>query len=130
MSRKYLNDIGIGDTGMIIDSDDARWESWNQEIKTYGFASYETWCMDFMFICWLYERLKRFLDVNCIDLNYHKFDFKGKEYTQKELIDMMIRGCELEFDREFKHKSLTADENGIVSNIPWIWATVMPAMWW
>lgn len=49
MTRKYLNDIGIDDTVMDIKSDDKRWREWNKEIEKYGFASYETWCMDCFF---------------------------------------------------------------------------------
>lgn len=130
MARKYLNDIGIDDNFMKLDSDDNRWKLWNKEIEEYGFPSYETWCLDFHFYCWLYERLKKFLEVNCIDLNYHKFNYKNNEYTQGELIDMMLIGCELALLEGYKNKKLTEEEEEIVNDVRWIWATVMPAMWW
>jgi hypothetical protein len=63
-------------------------------------------------------------------LNVHKFNFENKEYTQKELIDKMLHGCELALSEAFKNKKLTEDEEKSVCDIPWIWATVMPAMWW
>ena len=130
MARKYLNDIGVDDNFMKLDPSDGRWEIWEKEIKEYGFPSYETWCLDFHFYCWLYERLKMFLEVNCIDLNYHKFNFEDKEYTQGELIDKMLYGCELAFLEALKGKELTEDEKKAVNDVRWIWATVMPAMWW
>jgi hypothetical protein len=130
MARKYLNDLGINDNFMKLDPKDSRWTRWNREIEEYGFPDYETWCLDIYFYCWLYERLKMFLEVNCIDLNVHKFNFENKEYTQKELIDKMLHGCELALSEAFENKKLTEDEEKSVCDIPWIWATVMPAMWW
>ena len=129
MARKYLNDIGIDDDFMML-ANDERWQRWNKEIEEYGFAEYETWCLDFHFYCWLYERLKMYLEVNCVDLNYHKFNYKGQEYTQAELIDKMLYGCELVLFEHLKYKELTKDEEDAVNDVPWIWATVMPAMWW
>lgn len=37
---------------------------------------------------------------------------------------------EFAISKEFKNKKLTEDEEKSVCDIPWIWATVMPAMWW
>ena len=131
MARKYLNDIGIDDNPMILDPEDSRWEQWNEEIAEYGFSSYETWALDLFFYAWLYERLKMYLEVNCVDLTYHKFEFEGNVYTQAELIDKMIYGCEVALHEERNGKwSLTEEEEKAVEDVRWIWATVMPAMWW
>lgn len=130
MARKYLKDLGIDGNPSGLQPEDPRWGRWNRETEEYGFPSYETWSMDFYFYCWLYERLKMYLEVNCVDLNFHKFHFDGEEYTQQELIDKMLRGCELAILQECKHKKLTEDEEQEVDNVPWIWATVMYAMWW
>lgn len=130
MARKYLNEIGVDDNFMRLDANDGRWERWNKEIEEYGFPEYETWCLDFHFYCWLYERLKMFLKVNCIDLNFYNFNYKGKKYTHGELIDRMIVGCELAIAEECKNKTLTEEEEEIVDDVRWIWATVMPVMWW
>lgn len=130
MARKYLNDIGVGDNPMILDSEDPRWKEWNEEIAEFGFPSYETWALDLFFYAWLYERLKMYLEVNCVDLTYHKFDFDGNTYTQAELIDQMIYGCELALLQDRTCKRLTEEEDKAIENVPWIWATVMPTMWW
>lgn len=129
MTRKYLNDIGITED-LIKPAYDERQENWDKEIKEYGFAEYETWSLDFYFYCWLYERLKMYLEVNCIDLDYHKFTYKNKEYTQGELIDKMLYGCKLALLKECKYKKLTKLEEEAIDNVRWIWATVMPVMWW
>jgi hypothetical protein len=130
MARKYLNDIGVDDNCMQIDPEDHRWPKWNKQIEEYGFPEYETWNLDFQFYGWLYERLKMYSGVNCVDLTFHKFNYEGEEYTQAELIDKMIHGCELAFLKEYKNKQLTKYEEEVVYDVPWIWATVMPAMWW
>ena len=130
MARKYLKNIGIDELPLGLNPEDPRFEEWNKEIETYGFPSYETWALDFHFYCWLYERLKMYLEANCVDLNYHKFNFDDNEYTQQELIDKMLYGCELYLLSECKHERLTEDEEKAVNDVPWIWATVMPAMWW
>lgn len=131
MARKYLNDVGLPDyliAGWL--QEDPRWPEWKKEIDEYGFASFETWCLDFQFYGWLYERLKMYLEVNCVDLTFHKFEYDGEEYTQEELINKMIYGCELVFSQEINHKRLTEEEDKAVEDVRWIWATVMPAMWW
>lgn len=129
MGRKYLNDIGVKDTIMDL-TDDPRKNIWEKEIKKYGFAAYETWAMDCFFYAWLYERLKMFLEVNCIDLNYHKFEYEGKEYTQLELINKMIYGCEVYFKNNYDDLSSPEEDIKAVNDIAKIWAIVLPAMWW
>ena len=130
MARKYLNDIGIDDTMMQLEPTDNRWTKWKKETEEYGFPSYETWALDLFFYGWLYERLKMYLEVNCVDLTYYKLEFEGNVYTQKELIDKMIYGCELVFSEEYSYKRLSKEEEKAVGDVRWIWATVMPAMWW
>ena len=131
MARKYLNEIGIDDNFMDFDPDDKRWGLWNKEIEECGFASYETWGLDIHFYIWLYERLKMFLEVNGSDpcLN-NKHEYKGSNYTRTELICQMLHGCELALLEEFKLKCLTEDEWKSIEEVRWIWATIMPYMWW
>ena len=125
MLRKYINELGRDDTLFNLDPNDKRWSQWNEEVKEYGFPSYETWSMDTAFYGWLYERLKMYVDVSCVELDYHKFEYEGVMYTQKELIDKMIRGCEI---------ALTVDPNDddkkAVEDVSYIWAIILPWMWW
>ena len=80
---------------------------------------------------WLYERLKMFVEIGgqVVDLNFHKFDFKGKEYTQLELINMIIERLEYYFKREDLFVS-SEEEYEPIKEIGEIWALVLPAMWW
>lgn len=131
MARKYLNEIGLPDEVLEgLDKMDPRRQTWDQQIKEWGFAEYETWSMDFMFFAWLYERLKVFMEVNCIDLDFHKFEFDGKEYTQRELINKMIEGCEIALTGGYKDYHLEEEKQKKMDDVVKIWAVVFSVMWW
>lgn len=131
MRRKYLDDIGVTDrhdTWYDDENDLERDVKFNTQRAIYGFDERETWALDHSFYCWLYERLMMFLEVNNIDLEFHKFEYKGKEYTQKQLIDMMIVNLKFVLSKEFDEYN---DEHmGIAKSISEIWSLVLPAMWW
>lgn len=89
--------------------------------------SRECWSLDLAFYDWLRERLPVYLKEagEFINLEYHKFEFRGKEYTQKELVERMIhllRVMEIEPTLEQQYE----DEKEVLE----IWAVVAPAMWW
>lgn len=52
----------------------------------------ECWNVDLALVKWLNEHLKFFKEeVNgIINLEYHKYIYNGKEYTQLEIIDRLI----------------------------------------
>ena len=59
-----------------------------------------------------------------VDLNFHKFMYNEKEYTQLQLIDMMLDRLKVYFVDEYDGQPDYVDE------IAKIWAIVLPAMWW
>ena len=94
---------------------------------------------------WLYERLKMYVEIGgqIVDLNYHKFTFKEKEYTQLELINMMLERLEYYFKEdaidnkkdEYRKQGMNiveADNKAYepVIEIGEIWAILLPSMWW
>ena len=95
MKHKYLKDIGIKleNTPYGWCPKDDRQKGWKQERKEYGFDSRETWGLDSTLFYWLYERLMKYNEVNCIDTSFHKFIVNGIEMTQQECIDKMISIC-------------------------------------
>lgn len=131
MGRKYLDDIGEDYSWVWKPEGSERDELFEKEREIYGFDSRETWSLDHVFYMWLYERLKMFVEIGgqVVDLNYHKFDFKGKEYTQLELINMMIERLESYFKKEDLFVS-SEEEYEPIKEIGEIWALVLPAMWW
>lgn len=128
IKRKYLDDIGVTYRPDTWNEDDQRQSRWAQERETYGFDERETWSLNYSFRLWLYERLKRFVDVCCFNLEYHKFEYQGKEYSQRQMIDMMLERLEFSFKPE--HNDLDDEQFRYVNEIGKIWATVLPAMWW
>lgn len=131
MGRKYLDDIGEDYSWVWKPEGSERDELFEKEREIYGFDSRETWNLDCVFYMWLYERLKMFVEIGgqVVDLNYHKFDFRGKEYTQLELINMMIERLEFYFKKEDLFVS-SEEEYEPIKEIGEIWALVLPAMWW
>ena len=89
MKRKYLDEIGFVERPDMWGSDNKKRNAdWQKEREKYGFDSRETWSMDVTFVCWLYERLKMFVEICNIDFT----DEKMAEIKQK--IDKMIQNCE------------------------------------
>jgi hypothetical protein len=131
MGRKYLDDIGEDYSWVWKPEGSERDETFEKEREIYGFDSRETWSLDHVFYMWLYERLKMFVEIGgqVVDLNYNKFDFKGKEYTQLELINMMIERLESYFKKEDLFVS-SEEEYEPIKEIGEIWALVLSAMWW
>lgn len=121
--RKYLNDIGVTNIPETWNPNDERQQDWKKERETYGFDERETWNLDYTFFLWLYERAKMFLEIAGIDLNCHKFDFNSKEYTQKEMIELMLKRLEEYFDNSCDYTDTSCE-------IGEIWAKLLPAMWW
>ena len=129
MNRKYLDDIGVTKNCYMFSTDDPRQPIWDKEKEEYGFDERETWALDFAFYCWLYEHLKMYVDVNCVDLTYHKFEYEGEVLTQEECINRMLKGCEAYFQNDYQW-DISEEDKKIVDDITKIWAIVWPAMWW
>ena len=96
MSHKYLYDIlPKGKTPYDFEFDDEiRNQKWESERLECGFDERETWNLDFTFFCWLYERLKRYKEVSCVDLTYKIIEMNNKKKTLDEWIDIMIKNAE------------------------------------
>lgn len=52
----------------------------------------ECWNLDNELIKWLNEHLKCYLETasNVIDLDFYKHNYRGKEYTEKEIVLILI----------------------------------------
>lgn len=92
--------------------------------------SKDCWNLDYSFYLWLKERLPVYVREGgkIIDLEYHKFSHRGKEYTQLEMIKkMQSLLCTLtsdesdSWDKEYEEADKELME---------IWALVHRAMWW
>lgn len=132
MNRKYLDEIGITDRPdtWFINDEDPRKEQWKLEQETYGFDQRETWSLDFSFYLWLYERLKMFKEVanKVVNLEFHKFEYEYKTYTQLELIDLLIKKLEFRLSSDYDDSNELHTKYS--DDIAEIWKIILPAMWW
>lgn len=136
MAHKYLDDICVTsnqDRWWFNDDqypDDKRLKKWEKEREIYGFDDRETWDLQSTFYLWLYERLMKFVESASpiVNLEYHKFEYKGKEYTQIEMINMMLERLKFFFSPSYVDFDPESEKK--VQEIGEIWAIVLPAMWW
>ena len=137
MTRKFLDDIGVTEDSIarkwLCDGDypdDKRIDRWKREREEYGFDERETWDLLLSFHLWLYERLMMYLEVaqRVINLDFHKFDYNGKEYTQRELIELMLERLRFHFSPEFD--DCNREHVELIRSIYEIWSIVLPVMWW
>lgn len=131
MGHKYLDEL---DYYNPIEKwggpDDKRSPIWEKERELYGFDSRETWDLDYVLYLWLYEHLRMYMARagEVVDLTYHKFTYKGNEYTQAQLINMMLERLWYRFTEDYDEWN--EEDAAYVKEIGEIWAVVLPAMWW
>ena len=125
---KYLEELGAEKLNWVNDD---RLPIWEEERRVYGFDERETWSLDFAFYEWLYERLMMFRDraENIIDLDYSRFQYNGQEYTQRQLIDMMLKRLRIVLTEENPYGE-RMEKWDYIHEIEKIWGVVLPAMWW
>lgn len=94
------------------------------------FDKRDTFGMDQVLVMWLYERLRYFEEEvsKTINLNYHKFDIDGEEFTQMQCIHRMVDDCAVivksdEFKEMEKMDAAKDDLFKVLSKVYW-------AMWW
>lgn len=132
MSRKYLEELHSETVTnycrLLENKEDDREAIWEKERQVYGFDNRETWSLGFTFYLWLYERLMMYKEIGgqTVDLTYHRFEYKNKEYTQLELIDEMLTRLRFCFSEEYDEWN----DYEYVHEIEAIWAVILPAMWW
>lgn len=97
--------------------------------RTRGWSDDETWNLDCEFIKWVNSRFKKYKEEagKIVDLEFHKFEYGGKEYTQLELIDKVIKlsneYIDTNLQSEYKLGSIKDEIFDIFKLIFW-------AMWW
>ena len=128
MSHKYLDDIGVTNTPWNWCKEDSF--KWRHERQVYGFDSRECWNLDHTFYLWLYEHLMKYLEDadKVIDLTWTKVEYNGKTYTQRELIDKMLKRLNAYFNDDINEYD--KDDYKWLHEIEAIWAVILPTMWW
>ena len=128
MSRKYLEDIIPKEEIFGYHNEkECRHTRWLKQEEIYGFNEIETWCLDVAFAQLIYERLMMYKEIggSIVDLNWRTFKMDDKEYTELELIDMMLEHC--------KHVIQDDELGGQLNHMNEVWkimGVVHSALWW
>ena len=129
----YLEELESADNAFpysVINPNDERSEAWEEERQIYGFDNTETWDLRSSFYAWLYEHLRMYVDAGgeIINLEFHKFEWHGRKYTQLEIINMILERIGFFFCEEYD--GFEESHLNYVSEVEELWALVLPAMWW
>ena len=99
-----------------------------------GWSDDETWNLDYEFIKWVNSRFKKYKEraIGTVDLEYHKFKYKRKEYTQLELINRIIKLTNKLIDEDyFMGKLEEAEEiEKTKDEVFDIFKLIFFSMWW
>ena len=95
----------------------------------------EVYDFDIVLACYLLERMKQYRGdaTEIVDLTYYKGVYNGKEYSQLELIDMIIKKLEFYFTEiDYSVNSFEQDQehNKAAQEAIRIIAEIFPALWW
>ena len=99
-----------------------------------GWSDDETWNLDYEFIKWVNSRFKKYKEkaIGAVDLEYHKFKYKRKEYTQLQLIDRVIELTDEILTDEYWNLIYTDAERieKIKDEVFDIFKLIYGVMWW
>ena len=97
-------------------------------------SKYETWNLDWEFFRWVNSRFKQYRKdaSDIVDLEFYKFKYKGKEYTQLELINRIIKLTNKLIDEDyFMGKLEEAEEiEKTKDEVFDIFKLIFFSMWW
>lgn len=130
--NKYLDDLGIPITEYgtnFIGDNDERSKEWEKEREEYGFDNRETWCLDRILAEWMYSRFMMYKEVTIVNLDYHKYNIDGKEWTQRECIDKIIENSKFYLCNETYAPDSTEVYEKLSEAIK-IMSEVIFDMWW
>jgi len=100
---------------------------WSRKKK----ISRECWNLNYEFIVWLKEHLSVYVKEasKMVDLEYHKFNHRGEEYTQLQLINKMIELADylVEDERYFDWDPVPQEK---VEELLEIFKLTFPSLWW
>lgn len=105
----------------------------NSKEKKISKITKDTWNLDHAFLKWLKPRLKCYYQdaSKIIDLEQHKFTFRGATLTQKQIIERMNEILKKYNDRNFYYFSDDATESeNYLTELLELWSLVFPTMWW
>ena len=117
-------------------------EGWKKPLKrhlkcklakaVYGVDPRETYDLDETWRMWMYEHLKMYLKKAnpVVDLTEHHFEWKGEQYSQLDMIHMMLDRLEFALNPKSGYDDFNEKDYNYIHEAEKIWAIICPAMWW
>ena len=102
--------------------------------RTRGWSDDETWNLNYELILWLNSRFKKYREqaIKIVNLEYYKFEYKDKIYTQLQVIDRIIELTDYIINNDYYEmmwydvEHLEAMKNEIFD----LFKMSFGAMWW
>lgn len=97
-----------------------------------GWSDDETWDLNYEFMKWVNSRFKQYKKEasKIVELDFHKFKYKRKEYTQIELIDKIIQLSDYVVEDDWESVQAVQKQLNAVNEIFDIFKTIYWVMWW
>ena len=138
--NKYLEGLGLkiedyGGNYIYKEKEGTdRRKLFEQQRKDYGFDSRETWDLTYYFAEWLYSHLMMYKEFasEVVNLKYYKFDWQGREITQIEAIDILIKTSKdylLMDELEMSNKEIVRIREDFYKAMK-LWGEILHYMWW
>lgn len=134
MKSKYFDELGLSEYPYPYNQEgyltaDNQEEYPTVENQEGHFADKrDTYSLNSTFVAWWYEHLCLYRDINCIDMNYHKFEIDGETLTLGQCVDRMIEDCKgllQQFDKNF-----LAVDNGLKDDLFKVLKECFWCLWW
>ena len=139
--HKYLKEIGVTpiEENFILHKfsikDNLRDWKYFKKYKKTGVFPQQTWDMPIALLQWFYEVTSEYVEEasKIVNLNFHKLEDNGKEYTQLELIHLFLNKVKyilVNGDELFLTQETSNNEDTLIQEVYDIWSVLSPHMWW
>ena len=139
--HKYLKEIGVTpiEENFILHKfsikDNLRYWKYFKKYKKPGVFPQQTWDMPIALLQWFYEVTSEYVEEasKIVNLNFHKLEYNGKEYTQLELIHLFLDKVKyilVNGDELFLTQEASNNEDTLIQEVYDIWSVLSPHMWW
>jgi len=133
LEYKYLEELGVRkkecDMKKLLEND-RRMDNWLEAEQETGVFPPDCWNLNITMAMWMYSHLRRYLEESCVDLTYYKFQYKDKEYTQREAIDFMTDGFGYYIVNCWSFGENEKEAHNRMKEACEMWSIVFPVMWW
>ena len=129
MKYEYLSEIvNLSDDDKTCIFNSEQETRFPQFLEEHSYRIEETYALDYTLATWLYEHIRGYKDVapSAINIEYHKFEYGGEEFTQLQMIDKCLEKLEIYLKTPYQ----IDDSIQNLQEAMRILTVIIPAMWW